>query len=198
MRSLSSGRIALRVLKLPTDLAESRSGSGGSGDWDCMRAFCRSGDEERTDPRGDVLSVLKLLFDLAEFCRSGDRERDPSTDLLRERSSECIFAVFRPLPFRGDSDDCKRSCVMVKPAQISRRLSVELGTQAEARSGPDWCKYIQSSCPPFPRTFHAVLPWVGESNGRGRPGARSHLSGSELCEGQACAHGAFVVGSSSA
>jgi len=128
MRSLSSGRIALRVLKLPTDPAETSSHRGGSGDWDCMRAFCRSGDEERTGPRGDVLSVLKLPTDLAEFCRSGDRERDP--DLPRERASECAFAVIRPLPFRGVSDDCKRSCVMVKPAQSNRRVSVELGVQA--------------------------------------------------------------------
>ena len=40
MRSLSSWRIALRVLKPPTDLAETRSDRGGSGDWDRTRMFC--------------------------------------------------------------------------------------------------------------------------------------------------------------
>jgi len=128
------------VLKLSTDVAE----------------FCRSGDGER-DPSADLLreraseyvvAVFRHLPDRGgsgdwvcrrKFCAFGDEERsrDPSGDLLRDRASEYVFAVFRPLLFRGVSDDCKRSCVMVKPAQISRHASVELEAQAKARSGPD-------------------------------------------------------------
>ena len=91
--------------------------------------FCRSGellvglDEERS----------------AKFCRTGDEDSpllavsleasssvEPSLDLLRERASEYVVAVFRRrVDCVASASIYKRSCVMLKPAQISRRASVE-------------------------------------------------------------------------
>ena len=71
MRSFSSGCIAFRVQKAPTDLSESRSDRGGSGDWDC--SLCRP-------------SRMSRRRDIRKFCRSGDEERPGEEERSRDPS----------------------------------------------------------------------------------------------------------------